>query len=106
MLRSAWGLLRDSGRVLLEAAPEGLEVEEIGQALAGHPHVASVHDLHVWAVTPRMVAMSAHAICRDSNAQQHALEHVHDAMRLFGIQHITVQLEKSEMHEREEHLHA
>jgi hypothetical protein len=34
------------------------------------------------------------------------LEHVHDAMRLFGIQHVTVQIERSEMREREEHLHA
>ena len=37
MLRSAWGLLRDSGRVLLEAAPEGMSVEEIGRAIAAHP---------------------------------------------------------------------
>ncbi len=39
MLRSAWGLLRDSGRVLLEAAPEGIDVAGIGHALAEHPHV-------------------------------------------------------------------
>ena len=37
MARSASGLLRDSGRVLLEAAPEGTEVEEIGAAIAAHP---------------------------------------------------------------------
>ena len=53
-----------------------------------------------------MVAMSAHAIVRDSAAHQHALEHVHDAMRLFGIQHVTVQLECDEMQEREKHIHA
>lgn len=51
MLRSAWGLLRDSGRVLLEAAPEGMSVEEIGRAIAAHPHVENVHDLHVWQIS-------------------------------------------------------
>ena len=37
MFRAAYGLLRDSGRVLLEAAPEGMDVEAIGKSLAEHP---------------------------------------------------------------------
>ena len=49
--------------------------------------------------------MSAHAIVRESERHQHVLEHLHDAMRLFGIDHVTVQLESSEMYERERHLH-
>jgi cobalt-zinc-cadmium efflux system protein len=52
-----------------------------------------------------LVAMSAHAIVRESDRHQHVLEHVHDAMRLFGIDHVTVQLERREMYERESHLH-
>jgi cobalt-zinc-cadmium efflux system protein len=44
MFRSAWGLLRDSGRVLLEAAPEGMDAEAIGRAIATYPHVESVRD--------------------------------------------------------------
>jgi len=39
------GLLRDSGRVFLEAAPEGLDADEAGKTLASHPHVAGPHDL-------------------------------------------------------------
>jgi cobalt-zinc-cadmium efflux system protein len=106
IIRGAWQLVRESVDILLEATPRHIDLEVVRSQLEAIPGIESVHDLHVWAVTPRMVAMSAHAICRDSNAQQHALEHVHDAMRLFGIQHVTVQLERSEMHEREEHLHA
>jgi hypothetical protein len=49
--------------------------------------------------------MSAHAIVREPDRHQHVLEHLHDAMRLFGIEHVTVQLERSEMYERERHLH-
>jgi Co/Zn/Cd efflux system component len=56
-------------------------------------------------VTSGVVAMSVHAIVREPERHQHVLEHVHDAMRLFGIDHVTVQLERREMYERELHLH-
>jgi cobalt-zinc-cadmium efflux system protein len=50
MIRAAYGLLKDSGRVLLEMTPEGMNATEIGGALASHAHVAEVHDLHVWEI--------------------------------------------------------
>ena len=53
-----------------------------------------------------VVAMSAHCIVREPGQHQHVLEHIHDAMRLFGIQHVTIQLERDEMLDRERHLHA
>jgi len=62
MLRAAWGLLRDSGRVLLDIAPAGLPVEEIGTAMASHPGVVQVHDLHVWEVTTEFPTLSAHVL--------------------------------------------
>jgi len=70
------------------------------------PGIESVHDLHVWAVTPAVVTMSAHCIVREPDKHQHVLEHIHDAMRLFGIQHVTIQLEREDMLDRERHLHA
>ena len=106
IVRGSWQLVRESVDILLESTPPHIDLDAVRTQLESIPGIESVHDLHVWAVTPRMVAMSAHAICRDSSGQQHALEHVHDAMRLFGIQHVTVQLERSEMQEREGHLHA
>jgi Co/Zn/Cd efflux system component len=51
MLRGAYGLLREAGRVLLEAAPEGMEPAEIVETISAHPSVANVHDLHVWEIT-------------------------------------------------------
>lgn len=105
IIRGAWTLIRESVDILLEATPPHIDLGGVREQLEAIPGIESVHDLHVWAVTPRMVAMSAHAIVRDSTAHQHALEHIHDAMRLFGIQHVTVQLECDEMHEREAHLH-
>jgi cobalt-zinc-cadmium efflux system protein len=65
-----------------------------------------VHDLHVWTVTSGVVAMSAHAIVRQPERHQHVLEHIHDAMALFGIEHLTIQMERQEMFEKEGHRHA
>jgi cobalt-zinc-cadmium efflux system protein len=97
MLYAAWGLLRDSGRILLEAAPEGLDVEQIGNALAGHPNVANVHDLHVWEISSGFLALSAHVLVRpgdDCHAVRRELEEL--LAERFGIEHTTLQVE----HER------
>ena len=106
IMRGAWALVRESVDILLESAPPHIDLPAVREQLEAIPGIEAVHDLHVWSVTPRMVAMSAHAICRNADSQQHVLEHVHDAMSLFGIGHVTVQLEQSEMYDREAHLHA
>ena len=105
IVRGAWHLVRESVNVLLEYTPAHLPVASVRAQLEAIPGIESVHDLHVWTVTSGVVAMSVHAIVRDPTRHQHVLEHVHDAMRLFGIEHVTVQLESREMYEREKHLH-
>ena len=105
ILRGAWRLVRESVDVLLESTPSHISLGSVRAQLEAIPGVESVHDLHVWTVTSGLVAMSAHAIVREPDRHQHVLEHVHDAMRLFGIDHVTVQLERREMFERERHLH-
>jgi cobalt-zinc-cadmium efflux system protein len=94
MLRSAWGLLRDSGRVLLEAAPEGLDVDEIGRAIASHPHVESVHDLHVWEISSGFPSLSAHVLVHerdDCHAIRRELERV--LAERFALEHTTLQVD-------------
>lgn len=105
IMRGAWSLVKESVDILLESAPAHIDLTAVRAQLEAIPGIESVHDVHVWTVTPSMVSMSAHAIVRDSAAQQHVLEHVHDAMALFGISHVTVQIEQSEMAGRESHVH-
>jgi cobalt-zinc-cadmium efflux system protein len=62
MLRAGLALVRDSGRILLEAAPTGLQPAEIGRGLAALDGVVEVHDLHVWQITSGSPALSAHVI--------------------------------------------
>lgn len=106
ILRSAWALVRESVDVMLESTPSHISLGAVRAQLEAIPGIEAVHDLHVWTVTSGVIAMSTHAIVREPERHQHVLEHALDAMRLFGIQHVTVQIEQQEMYERELHLHA
>jgi cobalt-zinc-cadmium efflux system protein len=94
MLYSAYALLRASGRIFLEAAPEGVDVPAIGNALAAQPYVVQVHDLHVWEVTSGFPALSAHVVVErdcDCHAVRARLERLLDDR--FDLNHTTLQVE-------------
>jgi cobalt-zinc-cadmium efflux system protein len=94
MIRSGWGLLRDSGRVLLEAAPRNLDPDEIGRTLAAQDHVVEVHDLHVWEVTSGMPSLSAHVtVGAGCDTQTHRRKLAALLKERFGIDHSTLQVE-------------
>jgi cobalt-zinc-cadmium efflux system protein len=94
MLRSAYGLLRDSGRVFLEAAPKGVEPDVIGRRMCELPGVVEVHDLHVWEVTSEFPALAAHVIVRrDADCHRARLELAGLLESEFGIHHTTLQVE-------------
>jgi cobalt-zinc-cadmium efflux system protein len=94
MVSSGWRLLRDSGRVLLEASPEGVDPGEVGHALARQRGVVEVHDLHVWEVTSGFPAVAAHVMVSPGE-DCHAVRR--DLQRLlgerFGISHATLQVD-------------
>jgi cobalt-zinc-cadmium efflux system protein len=98
MLKAAWELLRDSGRVLLEAAPEDLDLEQVRAHLGGVPHVLGVHDLHVWTVTSGLSALSAHVVVEDSCFSDGHAARLLDQLQAclaghFDVEHSTFQLE-------------
>jgi cobalt-zinc-cadmium efflux system protein len=94
MIRSGVTLVKASGRVFLEAAPEGLDPRTIGEALIGEAGVVEVHDLHVWEVTSGFPALSAHVLVaseRDCHAARREMEAMlHDR---FGLDHTTLQVD-------------
>lgn len=94
MLAAAWPLLRRSGRVLLEGAPEGIRPDEIAAALLAHPGVADVHDLHVWEITSGFPALSAHVLV-DAGDDCHAIRRNLEAVlqERFAITHTTLQVD-------------
>ena len=94
MLRAGTGLIRDSGRIFLEAAPAGLDLAALGSAMADRPHVAEVHDLHIWEITTGMPAASAHVLV-EPREDCHAVRADLEALlsRDYGITHLTLQLD-------------
>jgi cobalt-zinc-cadmium efflux system protein len=94
MLHAAYGLLKASARVFMEAAPAGLDPEEIGNVLAAQPGVVQVHDLHVWEVTSGFPALSAHVVVRagqDCHDLRRVLQRVLEDR--FDVHHTTLQVD-------------
>jgi cobalt-zinc-cadmium efflux system protein len=92
ILVSSLRLLREAVHGLMEGVPYGTDLPEVGRALASVPGVASVHDLHIWAVKSDLPVLTAHLIVRDLADWEGVLERSHAMVReRFGITHVTLQ---------------
>jgi cobalt-zinc-cadmium efflux system protein len=95
VLVSSWGLIRESLRILMEVAPGDCDPSQIGQAMADHPGVKEVHDLHIWTITSGFPALSAHVIAEpgaDHDRILHDLEAL--VQTRFQIGHTTLQIDR------------
>jgi cobalt-zinc-cadmium efflux system protein len=90
-----WQLLRQSLDLLLDAVPHHINSAGVSQYLAGLPGVRTVHDLHIWGLSTREVALTAHLVMPEKalTDEEHVKIH-HDLKHDFGINHITIQVEK------------
>ena len=94
MVKGAWGLLRQTGRVLLEAAPEGYDPSGIASDIVSHPAVESVHDVHVWLITSGFPALSAHVLVTDPADCHGVRRELEDMLRgKHHIDHTTLQVD-------------
>jgi cobalt-zinc-cadmium efflux system protein len=94
MTRTGIQLVRDAGRVLLEAAPQGVDVRQMVDALFEDSRVVNVHEFHVWEITSDLPALSAHVLVRpgeDCHDVRRELEH--SLSERFGIEHTTLQVD-------------
>lgn len=94
MVRAGTGLVRDSSRVFLEAAPRGTDPAAVERAMLAAPGVVGLHELHVWEVTSGFPALSAHVLV-DPHRDCHASRELLEALLLtdFGIAHTTLQVD-------------
>ena len=97
MLWTGMGLIRDAGRIFLEAAPAGIDPVSLGRELAAADGVAEVHDLHVWQIGSGAVALSAHVLvspprdCHEVGAQLREM-----LAEQYGIGHVTLQADHAD----------
>jgi cobalt-zinc-cadmium efflux system protein len=98
LLRAARGLLTESGRVLLEAAPSELDLALVRRHLIEADYVVDVHDLHVWTVTSGLPALSVHVVisedCFTTGRAPQLLDELQACLAgHFDVEHSTFQLE-------------
>jgi cobalt-zinc-cadmium efflux system protein len=97
MFWGAAGLLRESTRIFLEAAPRDLDPDAVGRSLLDEPEVVEVHDLHVWTLTSGFPIVSAHVLVApgaDCHAARRRLEE--RLKEAFGLEHSTLQVEHAQ----------
>jgi cobalt-zinc-cadmium efflux system protein len=93
ILLGSWRLLREPFNVLMESAPEGIDVQEVGQAMCSVPGVREVHDLHVWTVTSGFPALAAHIRSDPSESPDEVRERLEAILHeRFGLDHTTLQV--------------
>lgn len=94
MVRAGLGLVRDSGRIFLEAAPADVDPAELGGRLAAVPGVAEVHDLHVWTITSGEPAMSAHVLVSGGYDCHRVRRDMERVLRgAYRVSHTTLQVD-------------
>jgi cobalt-zinc-cadmium efflux system protein len=104
ILPRTWKLLGEAVSILLEGTPKGIDISALRQALGSLPGVAGVHDLHVWALTSGINAMSVHVVLAEGYAHDACLAAVHLHVReQFKIDHVTVQVESQGCEANEVH---
>ena len=102
IIYSAWILLRSTVAVLMESAPENLDIDEVRNAMAAVPGVKAVSDLHVWTITSGIDALSGRVEYQDGRPRSAMLKELHDTLHdRFGIEHVTVQIEPTDFETRE-----
>jgi cobalt-zinc-cadmium efflux system protein len=110
MLVTSWGLLRDAGKILLQASPDNLDLTHVRGHLVDVDHVLDVHDLHAWTVTSGQTTLSAHVVVEEHCFDRGHAPQILDALQQclidhFDIEHATFQLEPPTHEAHEEGLH-
>ncbi len=94
ILRSTFGVIRETTLVLMDSVPRGVDYGRVGMTLAAIPGIVSVHDLHVWSMVPGRGALTAHVLVSDIERWPVILHQARHLMqRDFGIDHVTLQPE-------------
>jgi cobalt-zinc-cadmium efflux system protein len=102
ILLGAWRLVREATDVLLEAAPRGIDVEELVEDLRSIEGLEELHDIHVWTLTSGFVAMSGHGVIDDLSMHRRILDEINGRLNKRGISHVTFQLEPRPLHQIDE----
>jgi len=98
---SSWGLIREGVDILMEAVPANIDLDELRKGLLGVSGTEEVHDLHVWCLSARELALSAHAVVSDHVDSDRILSDMSEVLARYNIRHMTVQIERDSRRKQE-----
>ncbi len=102
VLYGSWGLVREGVDILMESVPAHIDLDQMRADLLAVSGTEELHDLHVWCLTTRQIALSAHAVvAADADRDRVLAEMCHLLQTKFGIHHLTLQLECDNRREHE-----
>ncbi|MEW1657479.1 MULTISPECIES: cation diffusion facilitator family transporter [unclassified Streptomyces] len=94
MLKAGAGLVRESGRIFMEAAPAGIDPDALGDHLVAADQVVEVHDLHIWQITSGQSALSAHILVAPGGDCHRVRRNLQGLLHTeYGITHATLQVD-------------
>ena len=98
IIRSAWSIIAETVHILTEGTPRGINLDEVAAFIQSFPGVKNVHHLHIWGLSSRVRALSAHIVVQDqliSSGSKISTQLEQDLELRFGINHPTFQFESS-----------
>lgn len=107
IVRGGWNVVSESIDVLLESVPRDLDIACIQKELLAHEHVVDLHDLHIWAITSGVNALSCHIVVDEYDCSQSLILSINKLLKeRFNIDHVTIQLENGHVHQHIGHQHS
>lgn len=97
MLRLALQMLKRCIIILLEGAPEGIDIITIMDEIRSINGVVDIHDVHVWSIAASMPSLSAHVTIRNDADAKEVMRNINAVLSRHGIKHTTVQIEEEEL---------
>lgn len=95
ILRGTWSLFKDSFRLIIDAVPREISLPSVRGLLQKEPGVTQVHDLHIWALSTKENALSAHLVMPEQELTDVSRQRlVKDLQEKYNIHHVTIQVEK------------
>jgi len=100
IILGSWQLVKEATDILMEATPRHIDLEEVAGALAEHPEVDHVHDLHIWTIASGIYALSVHVGVKNEMDRDCLAWELEELLRRrFGLEHNTVQIEGPNFHD-------
>uniref|UniRef100_A0A8C3WYD5 Solute carrier family 30 member 10 n=1 Tax=Catagonus wagneri TaxID=51154 RepID=A0A8C3WYD5_9CETA len=103
ILSSAFPLIKETAAILLQMVPKGVNMEELMSKLSAVPGISSVHEVHIWELISGKIIATLHIKCRQDGGDQDATRKVREIFHNAGIHSVTIQLEKVDLKEAQEH---